>query len=83
MDEMCVFCRGEKLDWTNADQLKRFLKWPDKKGKPKKPTFCCRKHQKQLSKAIANAREMALLPYEPGIKRAKRRDKKKKGHNAN
>lgn len=51
------------VDYKNLKYLKKFI---SKYGKivPRYYTGVSLKHQKQLAKAIKNARRMALLPYE-------------------
>ncbi len=50
------------VDYKNIKYLKKFI---SKYGKivPRYYTGVSLKHQKQLSKAIKNARRMALVPY--------------------
>lgn len=51
------------VDYKNLKYLRKFI---SKYGKivPRYYTGVSLKHQKQLAKAIKNARRMALLPYE-------------------
>lgn len=62
--KICYFCaeKLEEIDYKDVELLKRFL---SEKGKirPRRVTGNCAQHQKKLSKAIKNAREMALIPY--------------------
>ncbi|MEJ5187021.1 MAG: 30S ribosomal protein S18 [Candidatus Geothermincolales bacterium] len=62
--KVCYFCteKMEDIDYKDVELLKRFL---SEKGKirPRRVTGNCAQHQKKLSKAIKNAREMALIPY--------------------
>ncbi len=60
----CKFCQdpSKKIDYKDIELLKRFL---TDRGKilPRRFTSVCAKHQREISKAIKMAREMALLPY--------------------
>ena len=51
-----------KIDWKNADMLKRYI---SERGKimPSRITAVSPKKQRELSRAIKRARFMALLPY--------------------
>lgn len=51
------------VDYKNIKYIKKFI---SKYGKivPRYYTGVSLKHQKQLAKAIKNARQMALVPYE-------------------
>ena len=53
---------AQKIDWKNADMLKRYI---SERGKimPSRITAVSPKKQRELSKAIKRARFMALLPY--------------------
>ena len=58
----CPFCTtNTEPDWKRPDLLARYLR---KNGglHSWKKTKCCDRHQRRLAKAVANAREMALLP---------------------
>lgn len=60
----CVFS-GENavtIDWKNMNMLGRFI---SERGKivPSRITATSQKKQRELAKAIKNARFMALLPY--------------------
>jgi len=60
----CYFCRNkiEKIDYKMVDILKNFLS-PTGRILNRRTTGTCSKHQRQLSRAIKRARELALLPY--------------------
>jgi len=60
----CYFCRNkiEKIDHKMVDILKNFLS-PTGRILNRRTTGTCSKHQRQLSRAIKRARELALLPY--------------------
>jgi small subunit ribosomal protein S18 len=60
----CLFCKENALviDYKNIKAIRRFTtKYA--KIKPKYYSGVCLKHQKQLARAIKNARFMALIPY--------------------
>ena len=52
----------EKIDWTNADLLRRFV---SDRGKilPRRVTGTKANYQRELAVAIKRARHMALLPF--------------------
>jgi small subunit ribosomal protein S18 len=60
----CQHCRDkiEQVDYKDADGLRRFI---SDKGKirSRRITGACRRHQRQIAKAVKRARELALLPY--------------------
>jgi len=60
----CTFCREKVkyIDYKNIASIARFL---TRFGKivPKYYSGTCLKHQKSLSRAIKNARFMAMLPF--------------------
>jgi len=58
----CYFCkkRIREIEFTDSASLARFLT-PWGKIKPAKDSGNCPKHQKRLSRAIKQARMMALL----------------------
>jgi len=62
--KVCTFCKGksEHIDYKDVDTLKKFIS-PTGKITPRRVSGVCAKHQRQLAKAIKNARFMALLPY--------------------
>jgi len=61
---VCYFCKEgiDQVDYKNATVLRRFMS-EKAKIRSRRVTGTCRRHQQQLSAAIKNAREMALLPY--------------------
>jgi small subunit ribosomal protein S18 len=63
----CYFCVGEfkKVDYKDADTLRRFL---NDRGKirPRRQTGTCARHQRRLAQAIKRARHLALLPFTGG-----------------
>jgi small subunit ribosomal protein S18 len=60
----CPFCRDkqEQVDYKDIATLRKFV---SEKGKirSRRITGACRRHQNQISNAVKNARELALLPY--------------------
>jgi small subunit ribosomal protein S18 len=62
--KFCRFCAEKdlKIDYKNADMLKDFT---TERGKiiPRRITGTCAKHQRRLTTAIKQARQMALLYY--------------------
>jgi len=60
----CHFCKEkiDEVDYKDYSALRRFIS--DKgKIKPRRTSGSCRRHQRQVARAIKRAREMALLPY--------------------
>lgn len=62
--KVCAFCvdRSRKLDYKEANQLRRFIS-DSGKIEPRHRTGVCAKHQRLLSIALKRARYLALLPY--------------------
>ncbi len=62
--KVCAFCvdKVESIDYKEPEKLRRFV---TDRGKiiPRRISGNCAKHQRQLTKAIKRARQMALLPY--------------------
>ncbi|PKQ27910.1 MAG: 30S ribosomal protein S18 [Candidatus Anoxymicrobium japonicum] len=62
--KFCYFCKEKitYIDYKDIGMLRRFL---SERGKirPRRVTGTCTRHQAGLSKAIKNAREVALLQY--------------------
>jgi small subunit ribosomal protein S18 len=60
----CRLCDADitEVDYKDTNRLKKYL---TDRGKiiPRRITGLCAKHQRQLTRAIKRAREMALLPY--------------------
>ena len=60
----CPYCRDkvEQVDYKDVSALRRFI---SDRGKirARRVTGNCTQHQRDVAKAIKNAREMALLPY--------------------
>ena len=62
--KICKFCEShrEQIDYKNYKTLRRFI---TEQGKiiPSRITGTCAKHQRELTKAIKRARNIALIPY--------------------
>ncbi|MBF0454786.1 MAG: 30S ribosomal protein S18 [Magnetococcales bacterium] len=62
--KVCLFCadKSAKIDYKDPKTLGRFI---TERGKmiPSRITGVCAPHQRHLSKAIKQARVIALLPY--------------------
>lgn len=62
--KVCQFCKNKdlKIDYKNIELLKHYI---DDVGKirPRRQTGTCAKHQREVAKAIKNARHIALLPF--------------------
>ena len=62
----CQFCedKATSIDWKDVAVLRKYM---SDRGKirARRVNGNCERHQKMLSTAIKNAREMALLPYIP------------------
>ena len=60
----CDFCANDvnKIDYKKINILKKYI---TDRGKilPRRISGNCAKHQRQLTKAIKQARSVALLPY--------------------
>ncbi|WP_416199006.1 MAG: 30S ribosomal protein S18 [Sporanaerobacter sp.] len=61
---VCSFCadKAEDIDYKDINKLKKYI---TERGKilPRRITGNCAKHQRQLTRAIKRARQIALLPY--------------------
>ena len=62
--KVCYFKKNNitHIDYKNVEMLKMFIT-PNAKISPRRATGTCAKHQRELARAIKNARFMALLPY--------------------
>jgi small subunit ribosomal protein S18 len=60
----CQHCREkvDQVDYKDVSALRRFI---SERGKirSRRITGACRRHQRQISRAVKIARELALLPY--------------------
>ena len=62
--KICRLC-ADKVTNISFEDVGRLRKHVSDRGKiiPRRVSGVCAKHQRQLSRAIKRAREMALLPY--------------------
>ncbi len=62
--KICTFC-AEKVEEINYKEVNKLKKYITERGKilPRRINGSCAKHQRQLTKAIKRARQLALLPY--------------------
>ena len=62
--KVCNFCvdRAEYIDYKDVGKLRRYI---TERGKllPRRITGNCARHQRQMTRAIKRARNIALLPY--------------------
>lgn len=62
--KVCIFCkdRVDHVDYKDVALLRKFL---SERGKirARRVTGNCAEHQRDVARAIKNAREVALLPY--------------------
>ncbi|HEX2154254.1 MAG TPA: 30S ribosomal protein S18 [Acidimicrobiia bacterium] len=61
---VCQFCKdpSTEIDWKDVALLRKFMS-DRAKIRSRRVTGNCPLHQREVAKAIKNAREMALLPY--------------------
>lgn len=62
--KVCYFKKNniKYIDYKDVEMLKMFIT-PNGKISPRRATGTCAKHQRELAKAIKNARFMGLLPF--------------------
>ena len=62
--KVCYFKKNniKYIDYKDVETLKMFIT-PNGKISPRRATGTCAKHQRELAKAIKNARFMGLLPF--------------------
>jgi len=62
--KVCYFCK-EKIDHVDYKDVALLRKFMSDRAKirARRVTGNCARHQRQVARAIKNAREMALLPY--------------------
>ena len=60
----CFLCKNEEttMDYKDVRNLRRYI---TDRGKilPRRATGNCAKHQREIARAIKQARKIALLPY--------------------
>ncbi|QQY79803.1 SSU ribosomal protein S18P [Keratinibaculum paraultunense] len=61
---VCSFC-AEKVDHIDYKDINTLKKYVTDRGKilPRRISGNCAKHQRELTRAIKRARQVALLPY--------------------
>ena len=61
---ICSYCadKNKEIDYKDVATLKKFI---SERGKilPRRVTGACTKHQREITRAIKRARQIALLPY--------------------
>ncbi len=62
--KVCVFCQEKVayIDYKDVARLRKFIT-EGAKMIPRRMTGTCAKHQRELARAIKNARQAALLPF--------------------
>lgn len=62
--KVCYFTKNKitYIDYKDVELLKKFVS-PSGRISPRRLTGTCAKSQRQLARAVKNARYMALLPY--------------------
>ena len=61
--KVCYFCTEKvEVDWKDVAVLRKYMS-DRAKIRARRVTGNCPRHQRQVARAIKNAREMALLPY--------------------
>ena len=63
--KVCVLCQEkiEHIDYKDTARLRKFVSPERSKIYPRRVTGTCAKHQRQLTLAIKQSRQMALMPY--------------------
>ncbi|MCL2827276.1 MAG: 30S ribosomal protein S18 [Oscillospiraceae bacterium] len=62
--KVCQFCvdKCQHIDYKDTARLRRFMS-DRSKILPRRTTGTCARHQRQLTVAIKQSRQVALLPY--------------------
>ena len=62
--KVCNFCKNKvtHIDYKDVETLSKYIT-PNGKIASRHSTGACAKHQREVAKAIKNARFMALLPF--------------------
>jgi len=62
--KFCQFCTDKSIniDYKNLELLARYINEAGK-IRPRRQTGTCARHQREVAKAIKNARHLALLPF--------------------
>ncbi len=62
--KVCMFCvdKVEYIDYKNVSRLRKYV---TERGKiyPRRSSGNCASHQREMTRAIKRAREIALLPF--------------------
>lgn len=62
--KVCPLCKDKSLvlDYKNPEQLKKYI---NERGKilPRRATYACAKHQRDITLAVKRCRQIAMLPY--------------------
>jgi len=60
----CYFCKNKvnEIDFKNESMLRRYVNFSGR-IQPKSKTGNCTKHQRQITKAIKEARELGIINY--------------------
>ena len=68
----CPYCRDkiDQVDYKDVGALRRFI---SERGKirSRRITGACRRHQRQIARAVKRARELALLPYVADVRESR------------
>jgi len=66
--KFCQFCADKNLaiDYKSVELMTRFINETGK-IRPRRQTGTCARHQREVAKAIKNARHIALIPFEGDI----------------
>ena len=61
---ICAFCveKAHRIDYKQYEVLERYLT-EHGRIRPRRQTGTCAKHQRALSRAVKQARHLALLPF--------------------
>ena len=62
--KICKFCEA-KLEYIDFKDIRRLRSYMTERGKiiPRRISGNCAKHQREMTKAIKRARNIALLPF--------------------
>ncbi len=62
--KFCQFCTDKsiKIDYKNLELMARYVN-DSGKIRPRRQTGTCARHQREVAKAVKNARHLALLPF--------------------
>lgn len=62
--KQCFFCTSSRkvIDYKDPETLRRFMS-ANMKIMPRRRSFLCASHQRELARAIKRSRQMGLAPY--------------------